>query len=154
MPADEASVEGESFFGGFALGSALLDFETAEDDVVEITHVVKGSDSDLAPGEGLVDGGLDGLRHVVEVDLDLTALHVAHDLEVVELAVLPGDAFLDHGEIGARGLVDDEDLTRILIGDFAEVEVVIVGGVLVVEEESEVAVAAGGLRGLNARGEH
>ena len=88
MPADEASAEGESFFGGFALGLALLDFETAEDDVVEIAHVVKGSDSDLAPGEGLVDGGLDGLRHVVEVDLDLTALHVAHDLEVVELAVL------------------------------------------------------------------
>ena len=99
-----------SFPGMQALGLPFPDLDPAQDDVVEVSPVIEGADSNLAPGKGLVDGRLHGFLHVVEVDVYFATLDVPDDLKVMELAVLPGDAFLGEDEVLPGSMIDDEDL--------------------------------------------
>jgi hypothetical protein len=140
-------------FAGRVAQLRFLDLDAVEGEVVEVASVVEGTDADLSPGEGFIGGGFDGLFHVIEKDVDAPGFDIADDFEFVPLAVFPGDAIFALGDGCSRRVVDDEDLAGVGVGLFAEVDVVEFGGALVVEEEAEVAVAAGGLRGLDAGGE-
>ena len=60
------SVSGKALFGPInGCGST-----TAHLDVVEVIHVIEGTDADTPLAEGLVDGFHVGRLHVVKVDLD------------------------------------------------------------------------------------
>ena len=99
-----------SFLGVEAFGLPFLDFNSVKNDVIKVTLVVEGSDTDLPPGEGLVDGRFYRLLHIIKVDVDFSGIHISHDLEIVKLAVLPRNALLGEDQVLPGGMVDNEDL--------------------------------------------
>ena len=99
-------------------------------------------------------GDVGGFLHVVEVDLDETRRDGPDDFHPVPGGVFPGSAgagLLGDGD--ARGVVDEEDLVRMRVGLFAEVDVVEIRRILVAEDDAHVAVTARGLFGHDAGGE-
>ena len=93
-----------------AFGLPFLDFNSVKNDVIKVTLVVEGSDTDLPPGEGLVDGRFYRLLHIIKVDVDFSGIHISHDLEIVKLAVLPRNSLLGEDQVLPGGMVDNEDL--------------------------------------------
>ena len=137
-----------------ALGFTLLDFNPAKDNVIKIALIIKGTNADLSPGKGLVDGRFHGFLHIIEVDVDCSSLDIPYDLEVMELSVFPWNPLLGKNEVFPGSLIDDEDLAGVRVGLFAEVEVIKVGRIRVLEEEAEVTMPSRGLGGLDPGGEN
>ena len=137
-----------------ALGFTLLDFNPAKDNVIKIALIIKGTNADLSPGKGLVDGRFHGLLHIIEINVDFSSLDIPYDLEVMELSVFPWNPLLGKNEVFPGSLIDDEDLAGVRVGLFAEVEVIKVGRILVIEEEAEVTMPSRGLGGLDPGGEN
>ncbi len=128
---------------------AFLDLNPTKDDIIKISFVVKGSDADLAPGKGLVDRRLHWFLHIVEVNVDFSGFDIPYDFEVMKLAILPRNSLLGENKVFPGGLVHDEYLARVWVRLLAEVEVVKVGRILIIEEEAKVTVPSGCLCGLD-----
>ena len=124
-----------------------------EFDVVKVIHVIKGTDADPALAECLIGGGHDGLFHVVEEDLNCAFTGIALNLDLMPL-VVPRHLVLVVGKCFPGGAIDDHDLTAVRIGTGAEVDVVKVRGVLVVEEDTTVAMVAGVFGASNPKGKN
>lgn len=71
-----------------------LSLFTPELDVIKVIHVIKGTDADASLAKGLVNNAHVRLGHVIEEDLNLAALCVAHHLDLMPSAVFPGRLIL------------------------------------------------------------
>ena len=137
---------------------AKIYFETCRNlpppkfDIVEVVHIVEGTNANPAFAESLVTGGHDGLLHVVEEDFDRALLGVALYLDLMPL-VGPRNLIFVFSECLSRCAIDDHDLTAVRIRTCAEMDVVEMGWVLMVEKDAAVAMVSGVLRTADAEGE-
>ena len=118
----------------------VLSLLSADPNGVEHPSVVEGADAEPAVGEGPIVSGHSWRFHVVEVNLDQAILDRADDPDMVP-AVGPGRSSGPLlGDRDAGLAVDLEDAIGSRIGLLAQMDVVEVAGILVVEEQAEVAV--------------
>jgi len=112
---------------------------SSDHDVIKIVHVVKRTDAHASSAEGSIDHRQMRFGHVIKVDVDLPALHIAFDTNGVPI-IRPRNSLFILGHGSTRGIVDNHDLTTCRVRSCSQVNVVKLFGVLVSKEHAAISV--------------